>query len=155
MKKSSIVKPKREKKDNGPHWTAFEQKGMPIQKQQEIAEEIIYQAKKKGQYTLLGAVNALKVPQRTFEQWVNKYSIIAEAQDQARAIITEKRFNDAATREASEKLFKFVPQYSQEYKEFEEWQANVKASVAAAQAPNVQINMTDFSEPVIEPSAQG
>lgn len=152
MKKNATVKRKVEKKEQHPHeyWTSFESKGLPVAKQLLIAEEIVNQASQPGQYTLLGALIALRIPRPTFNQWLDKYPIIAESWNHARNIITRKRFDCAANKTASEKLFNFVPQYCEEYGDYAVWIESIRAAKEAArQASQVTINMTDYGAEIV------
>lgn len=148
-KKNTTEKLKTEIKYHHPYqyWTSFDEKGLPIGKQLEIAHETVQAALEKDQYTLLGALRKLRIPRPTFQVWLTKYPIIAAAYEEAKVIITDKRFNGAATRDASEKLFNFVPQYAEDYADYVKWNESVKAANQQnALPPAVNVLLTDFSK---------
>lgn len=152
-KKNAAVKLKTEKKLQNPfeHWSSFEQKGLPVEKQLSIAYEVILQAEDPKQYTLLGALIALKIPRPTFERYLQKYPIIFDAYEHAKMIITRKRFDDAATKTSSERLFNFVPQYCEEYGDYAKWIESIKAAQQNNMQPtNVVVQITDFSKAEIQ-----
>lgn len=149
-KKNTVVKSKPEKEYHHPYqyWNAFEQSamGLPVGKQMDIAQELFNCATDPQEFTLLGALVKMRIPRPTFQVWLKKYPIIADAYEEAKAIITSKRFNAAATKQASEKLFNFVPQYCQEYQDYAKWIESIKAAKEADKPTQVNIVMTDFKK---------
>jgi len=145
-KKNTDVKLKTAKEYHHPYqyWTSFDEKGLPIGKQIEIANEVVAQALDSKQFTLLGALRKMRIPRPTFQVWLSKYPIIQHAYVEAKVIITDKRFNTAANKEGSEKLFNFVPQYCEEYQDYAKWAESIKASKEADKPSQINVLMTDF-----------
>lgn len=102
------------------YWTEFESSAHDLAQAQQrnIVYELFNHVREPKVYTIEGICGILDVSITTWKRYLAKYSIIKEANERAKAYLAAKRFNAAASKEASEKLLNWAGQYSEDHMEY-------------------------------------
>ncbi|MEK7499786.1 MAG: hypothetical protein AAB649_04235, partial [Patescibacteria group bacterium] len=93
------------------HWTQFEVRSLPSNRQHEIADQLIEYVNREHKYTILGFTAEHNISRAVWHDWCQKYPIINMAHERAKAILGAKRFDAAASKNGSDKLLQWAGQY--------------------------------------------
>lgn len=128
------------------HWTAFDSgRTVPIERMEYYANELIRGVKERRYLTLDQFLCDHMISyQNQWHEWKEKYPIIANANDIAKAQIYANRVEDAYNKEGNDRLLFDSWRYSGDYRNDLKWQTRIKSEIEKESGPmggNISVNI--------------